>query len=120
MKIIAYDLNSEMDVELVQADFGKQLFTYVPVGVNPDIANILTPVPPNNLVDIRVFIPGQQCLVCGEKAQVTINDEEMYEVAMVLNDKHTLFLHQKCFYEMMGHGNEMIKQWKDVDDKSSK
>lgn len=112
MKIIAYDLKSEMDIELVQGDFIKQLFTYVPIGCNPEIAKLLNPTSPDNFIDIQVFVPGQQCLVCGNKAQVTKNDEKMYEVAMMLNEKHTLFLHESCFYELMNCGNEMIKQWK--------
>lgn len=111
LMIKAFDTKSKMFVELVKADFGKQLFTYLPVGTNPDVANVLSPVSADMLKDIQVVIQGQQCPVCGERAMVKIINGEIYEVVMMLNENHDLFLHEKCFFHLINVGNEMIKQW---------
>lgn len=54
---------------------------------------------------------GQICVVCGKDALVKQKGEKAYDVAMMLKDAKTLFLHKKCFFLLINTGKEMIKQW---------
>lgn len=59
LQIRAFDTKSKMDVEIIKMDFDKQRCTYVPVGINLKIVDILKPMPISNLKNIYVLIDGE-------------------------------------------------------------